>query len=140
MAKLWKLPMLFVCENNRVAMGTVVERSSQNTDFFARGDQIPGFRVDGNDFLAVREAFKWAKNWAIENGPLMIECDTYRYHGHSMSDPGDTYRTRDEVLKVREERDCIKHVKELLLKNNFATEQELEAIVDKVKDDIEAAY
>jgi len=97
MAKIWNLPMLFVCENNKVAMGTTVKRSSQNPDFFARGDRIPGFRVDGNDFLAVREGFKWAKKFALENGPLVIECDTYRYHGHSMSDPGDTYRTREEV-------------------------------------------
>lgn len=94
MAKLWNLPAFFICENNKYGMGTSVERSSMNTEFYKRGDVIPGFRIEGNNVYEVKQAFKWAKNWSIEHGPLFIEILCYRYHGHSMSDPGISYRKR----------------------------------------------
>ncbi len=72
MAKLWSLPALFICENNKYGMGTSIERSSQNTEFYTRGDQIPGFRVEGNNVFEIREAMKFAKTYSIANGPLFI--------------------------------------------------------------------
>ena len=78
-----------------------------NPHFFERGDQIPGIRADGNNLLQVREVTRWAKQYAIEHGPLYLEFMTYRYHGHSMSDPGTTYRTRDEVQSHRKTTDPI---------------------------------
>lgn len=95
MAKLWNLPALFICENNKYGMGTSVVRSSMNTEFYTRGDVIPGIRFEGNNVFEIREAFKWAKDWSIKNGPLFIEILCYRYHGHSMSDPGISYRKRE---------------------------------------------
>ena len=80
---------------------------------------------------------KWAKNYVIENGPIFIEFDTYRYHGHSMSDPGITYRTREEITNVRQTRDPVEIVRKLLLENNFAKEDELKSIEKKIKKDIE---
>ena len=102
LASLWKLPCLFVCENNKFGMGTSVERASANTDFYTRGDTIPGIRVDGLNVFSVREATRWAvEHIRAGNGPVLMELVTYRYRGHSMSDPGTSYRTRDDVKKVR---------------------------------------
>jgi pyruvate dehydrogenase E1 component alpha subunit len=116
MAALWKLPVIFLCENNLYGMGTPVERASSNTKFYTRGDNIPGFKVDAQNVIAVREAMKWAKDYCVKgNGPLFVEFLTYRYHGHSMSDPGITYRNREEVNHVRENRDPIEIVRKLLL-------------------------
>lgn len=107
MAALWKLPCIYVCENNLYGMGTPIERSSSNTKFYTRGQVVPGFKIDGQNIFHVREAMKWAKAYAIENGPFFIEMSTYRYHGHSMSDPGITYRTREEIQDYRQQRDPI---------------------------------
>jgi len=107
MAGLWKLPIVYVCENNLYGMGTSNERHSHNTRFYARGDLHPGFKIEGQNVLAVREVMKMAGAHAVENGPMLIEFDTYRYHGHSMSDPGVTYRTKDEIAEVRQNRDPI---------------------------------
>jgi pyruvate dehydrogenase E1 component alpha subunit len=76
-------------------MGTSIQKSSMNPDFYTRGDRIPGIRVHGNNVFDVKEAMKFAKNYSVENGPIFIEFLCYRYHGHSMSDPGVTYRTRE---------------------------------------------
>jgi len=95
MAGLWGLPAVFMIENNEYAMGTSVKRSSHNTEFFKRGDLIPGIRANGMNVFTVRETLKLIKQFSgiEEKGPLFLELKTYRYHGHSMSDPGITYRT-----------------------------------------------
>jgi pyruvate dehydrogenase E1 component alpha subunit len=113
MAALWKLPMVFVVENNQYAMGTAVRRSSAETEFHRRGAafRIPGMEVDGMDVLAVRQAAEVAFAHVREGrGPVLMECNTYRYRGHSMSDPA-KYRTREEVQGQRENNDPIERVK-----------------------------
>ena len=117
MAALWTLPVVYIIENNRYAMGTSVERSAAQSDFFRRGTHfgVPGKQVDGMDVLAVREAGAEAvAACRAGGGPVLLEVLTYRYRGHSMSDPA-TYRSRDEVSKVREERDPIDRVRGWLL-------------------------
>ncbi|XP_050582581.1 uncharacterized protein LOC126918567 [Bombus affinis] len=125
MSKLWNLPVVFVCENNKYAMGTVVQRHSANTNFYTRGDLIPGVKVDGMRVMDVREAVKFARDYALRNGPILLEMVTYRYFGHSMSDPGTSYRTRDEVKKIQAERDPIELLTKLLVENGVKTEAEI---------------
>jgi pyruvate dehydrogenase E1 component alpha subunit len=137
MAALWKLPAVFICENNLYGMGTSNARAAANVNYYARGDTIPGFRIDAQNVLIVRETMKWTKNYAVNNGPLFIEYRTYRYHGHSMSDPGVTYRTRDEIKHVRDYRDPIGLVKHMLLENSWATEKELKEIEKSIRADVE---
>lgn len=138
MAALWKLPAIFICENNLYGMGTSNARAAANTDYYTRGESIPGFKCDAQNVLLVRETMKWAKNYSVANGPLFIEYMTYRYHGHSMSDPGVTYRTREEIKHVREYRDPIGLVKHMLLENSWATEKELKEIEKEIRASIEA--
>jgi len=117
MASLWKLPIVFVIENNQYAMGTAVSRSSAETHFYRRGTafRIPGMQVDGMDVLEVRKAAEIAlAHVRGGNGPVLMELNTYRYRGHSMSDPA-KYRTREEVQGVREKRDPIEHLKSELM-------------------------
>jgi pyruvate dehydrogenase E1 component alpha subunit len=116
MAALWKLPIIFVVENNNYAMGTRVDRSSAETHFHKRGEafRIPGIQVDGMDVLAVHGASKVAIDFVRGgNGPLIMEMKTYRYRGHSMSDPA-KYRSREEVQDVREKSDPIEGLKKEL--------------------------
>jgi pyruvate dehydrogenase E1 component alpha subunit len=136
MAELWKLPVVYVIENNRYAMGTSVQRSSAQTDFSKRGlsFNIPGEQVDGMDVREVRAAGAKALEWArTGKGPYILEMQTYRYRGHSMSDPA-KYRTREEVQKVREESDPIDRVQQRIVKNKWATEDELKAIDKHIRD------
>jgi len=141
MAELWDLPCIFVIENNQYAMGTSVKRATKSPDFWERGASygIEGESVDGMDVLAVKAAGEKAvKHARAGKGPYILEIMTYRYRGHSMSDPA-KYRTRDEVQKIREERDAIENVRQLLLEGGHATEDELKAIDKEVKDLINEA-
>ncbi|CAK9802523.1 Pyruvate dehydrogenase E1 component subunit alpha, somatic form, mitochondrial [Anthophora plagiata] len=130
MSKLWSLPVVYICENNLYAMGTVVDRHSANPNFYTRGDLIPGVKIDGMKVTAVREAIKFAREYALRNGPIILEMVTYRYFGHSMSDPGTSYRTRDEVKAVQAERDPILLLGKQLVENGMKTEEEIRAIRD----------
>jgi pyruvate dehydrogenase E1 component alpha subunit len=130
MAELWKLPVVYVIENNRYAMGTAVARASAQTDFSKRGAsfEIPGDQVDGMDVRAVKAAGDKAIAWCrAGKGPYILEMMTYRYRGHSMSDPA-KYRTREEVEKVRTEHDPIEQVRARLLATRRASEDELKKI------------
>ena len=135
MARLWNLPVVYVIENNQYAMGTSIERSSSETHLYKRGSsfRIPGEEVDGMDVLAVKAAAQKAADYARSGeGPYILEMKTYRYRGHSMSDPA-KYRTRDEVDEVRKTRDPIDHVQELLEKHGWADEAALKTIDAEVK-------
>lgn len=135
MAELWNLPVLFIIENNQYAMGTSVARSSSETELYKRGISfgIEGVQVDGMNVLAVRDACKKAFKHARDgNGPMILEMKTYRYRGHSMSDPA-KYRTRDEVKKTRDERDPIDNVKNRLIEEGWADTDSLKAIDKEIK-------
>ncbi|OUS35634.1 pyruvate dehydrogenase (acetyl-transferring) E1 component subunit alpha [Rhodobacterales bacterium 56_14_T64] len=135
MAALWQLPVVFVIENNGFAMGTSQKRSSVTPDIYTRGEAfgIPGEAVDGMSVLTVKEAGERAvAHCRAGKGPYILEVKTYRYRGHSMSDPA-KYRTREEVQKMREERDPIEQVRAMLLDNKYATEDDLKAIDKDIK-------
>ncbi|MFN6951038.1 MAG: pyruvate dehydrogenase (acetyl-transferring) E1 component subunit alpha [Albidovulum sp.] len=135
MAALWKLPVIFVIENNQYAMGTAQRRSTSTPDLYTRGAAfgIPGEVVDGMDVLAVKAAGEKAvAHCRAGEGPYILEVKTYRYRGHSMSDPA-KYRTREEVQKIREEKDAIEHVRELILQGKHATDDDLKAIDKEIK-------
>jgi len=134
MASLWKLPIVFVVENNQYAMGTAVKRSSAETEFYRRGTafRIPGMNVNGMDVLEVRAAAETAFAHVREgNGPVLMECSTYRYRGHSMSDPA-KYRTREEVQGYREGRDPIEGLKKTLIEQG-SSEDDLKAIDKEIR-------
>jgi pyruvate dehydrogenase E1 component alpha subunit len=136
MAALWMLPVIYIIENNRYAMGTSVQRSSAETDFSQRGVsfRIPGVQIDGMDVRAVKAAGDMAVEWCRSGkGPIILEMQTYRYRGHSMSDPA-KYRTKEEVQKMRSEQDPIEQVKERLLKAKWASEDDLKAIDKEVRE------
>ena len=135
MAALWDLPVIFVIENNHYAMGTSMKRSTKSVTLFGRGQAygIPGEQVDGMDVLAVKAASEKAvAHCRTGKGPYILEVMTYRYRGHSRSDPA-KYRSREEVQKMREERDAIEHVRELLLQGGHATDDDLKAIDKEIK-------
>jgi pyruvate dehydrogenase E1 component alpha subunit len=134
MAELWKLPVIFVIENNQYAMGTSVNRASSEDQLYRRGEsfRIPGIQVDGMDVLAVRGAAETAMEWTrAGKGPVLLELKTYRYRGHSMSDPA-KYRSRDEVQAVRDKSDPIEGLKRELEKVGVG-EDELKAIEKEIK-------
>ncbi|MEM7438430.1 MAG: pyruvate dehydrogenase (acetyl-transferring) E1 component subunit alpha [Pseudomonadota bacterium] len=135
MAALWQLPCIFVIENNQYAMGTSQQRSTSTPAIYTRGEAfgIPGEEVDGMDVLAVKAAGEKATaHCRAGKGPYILEMKTYRYRGHSMSDPA-KYRTREEVQKVKSEKDPIDHVRDLLITGKHATEDELKAVDKSVK-------
>jgi len=141
MASLWKLPVVYVIENNRYGMGTSVARASSNQELFSRGAAfgIPGISVDGMDVLAVKEAGEKALEHARSgNGPYILGMQTYRYRGHSMSDPA-KYRSREEVSKIRSERDPIDRVRQHVLEAKASDENGLKQIDSDVKAIVSAA-
>src|SRR5271168_5277584 len=136
MASLWKLPIVYVIENNRYGMGTSISRASARTDLFHRGIAygIPGEQVDGMDVAAVFEAAQAATEHARSGqGPIILEMLTYRYRGHSMSDPA-KYRTKEEVDRMRAEHDPIDHLRQRLIQERMAEEGELKEIERKVRE------
>jgi pyruvate dehydrogenase E1 component alpha subunit len=141
MAALWKLPVVYVIENNKYAMGTSIERSSAGTELYKRGTAygIPGERVDGMDVMAVRKAGAAALAHARSGkGPYILEMMTYRYRGHSMSDPA-KYRSKEEVAKMRQEHDPIDRLREYILSNKIADEAKLKDFDREIKEIVGAA-
>ncbi|KAF3171320.1 alpha subunit of pyruvate dehydrogenase [Orbilia oligospora] len=135
MAKLWDIPVVFGCENNKYGMGTSAARSSALTEYHQRGQYIPGLKVNGMDVLAVKQACAWAKEYTTSGkGPLVMEFLTYRYGGHSMSDPGTSYRTREEVSWMRTNQDAIAGLRTRLLDWGVVTEDGLKELDKGVKD------
>jgi pyruvate dehydrogenase E1 component alpha subunit len=133
MAALWGLPMIFLIENNEYGMGTSSARGSASNKFYTRGDYIPGIWIDGMDVLATKKGFQWAAEYVRVGRPLFVEVSTYRYHGHSMSDPGISYRSREEVKAVQEQRDCIDQTKQRLLEAGWATPAEIKAMTKEAR-------
>ena len=141
MAELWKLPVIYVIENNRYAMGTAITRSSATTNLSHRGASfnIPGEQVDGMDVRAVKAAGEKAAEWCRSGkGPFILEMLTYRYRGHSMSDPA-KYRTREEVDEVRTHHDPIDMIRQRILERKHANEDALKKIDGEVRDLINEA-
>jgi pyruvate dehydrogenase E1 component alpha subunit len=141
MAELWKLPVVYVIENNRYAMGTSITRASAQVNLSKRGASfnIPGEQVDGMDVRAVKAAGERAAQWCRDGkGPFILEMLTYRYRGHSMSDPA-KYRTREEVEKVRTTHDPIDMARQRILERKLAKEDELKKIDGEVRDLINEA-
>ena len=135
MAALWKLPIIYIVENNRYAMGTSTARSSAQSNFSLRGNSfgIPGHQVDGMDVRAVHAAAVEAvAHCRSGKGPIILEMLTYRYRGHSMSDPA-KYRSKDEVTTMRSERDPIEQVRKRILEQKFASEDELKDIEKDIR-------
>ncbi len=140
MAALWKLPVIFVIENNQYAMGTAQERSTSSPEIYTRGEAfgIKGEAVDGMDVIAVKTAGDKAADYCrAGKGPYILEIKTYRYRGHSMSDPA-KYRTREEVQKMRAQRDPIEAVRTLLISEKHATDEEIKTIDKEIKGIINA--
>jgi len=141
MAALWKLPVVYIIENNRYGMGTAVSRSSASPNLYGRGAPfgIPGYQLDGMNVLAVLAAVEEAVEYArAGKGPFILEMLTYRYRGHSMSDPA-KYRSKDEVSRMRAEHDPIDQLRKRLIDGNVADEDKLKIIDKDVKDVVTAA-
>ena len=138
MAALWKLPVIYIIENNRYAMGTSIERASSTTELYRRGDAfgIPGVQVNGMDVLEVKKAGEEAvKHCRAGKGPILLEMETYRYRGHSMSDPA-KYRSKEEVSDVKEQHDAIDHIKSFIVEGKYASEADIKAIDKEVKAEV----
>jgi pyruvate dehydrogenase E1 component alpha subunit len=147
MAALWKLPMIFCIENNQYGMGTSIDRHSSIQDYYKMGNAIPGLRIDGMNVLAVKEGMRFCKEWAGSGkGPIYVEMMTYRYHGHSMSDPGTTYRNREEIAFTRSTRDPLEFIKKCIHDAGFlagsgggGADEELKEIEKRIRKTVQAA-
>jgi len=133
MSSLWDLPVIYLVENNHYGMGTSTSRAAADVEFYKRGAFVPGIRVDGMDVFGVKHATQYCVDFVKSNGPIVLECSTYRYVGHSMSDPGTSYRTRTEIDEVRNRRDPIEKVRTKMIANKVATEDELKAIDKEIR-------
>jgi len=137
MAALWKLPVIYLCENNKYGMGTSAVRASAVPHFYTRGDYIPGIQCDGMNIFAVREAFRFAAQWCREGkGPVVVEAKTYRYHGHSMSDPGISYRSHDEVQEFRSQFDPLTFLKKFMMDQKWFKEDELKEVEKEIRQQV----
>jgi len=137
MAGLMKLPICYVIENNKYAMGTASHRHNFHHPIMSKFRSFPGVKVDGQCVFNMREWSRWAKKHVIKYGPMFMEIDTYRYQGHSMSDPGISYRSKDEVTEFRKSRDCIAKIRKILLDHNLKTEKEIEDMEEEVKNKLD---
>ena len=141
MASLWKLPVIFCIENNQYGMGTSIKKASAGGDLSRHGESfgIPGMEVDGMNPIKVYESSKQAVEWVRSgNGPIILEMKTYRYRGHSMSDPA-KYRSREEVQKIRDEKDPIDDIKSLLIDNRIYSDKEVKKIDTNIRETISIA-
>lgn len=139
MAALWKLPVVYIVENNGYSMGTSIARHCSIKDLYKRSESfgIPGVQIDGMNLLEVMQKGKEAVDYVRQgNGPIFIEMKTYRYRGHSMSDPGN-YRSKEEVTDMREHHDPINSYRDYLLKNKLCSEEDLKIIDKEIKQIIE---
>ncbi|CBH16433.1 pyruvate dehydrogenase E1 alpha subunit, putative [Trypanosoma equiperdum] len=137
-AALQRIPVIFCCENNHYGMGTREDRAAYQPQMYRRGDYIPGLRVDGMDVLAVQEGTRWAKEWCLAGkGPVVLEMDSYRYMGHSMSDPDSQYRTKNDIQEVRRTRDCIEKMKEFVVSEGIMTVEEIKQMEKDVKKEVD---
>ncbi|MFN7038376.1 MAG: pyruvate dehydrogenase (acetyl-transferring) E1 component subunit alpha [Alphaproteobacteria bacterium] len=141
MAALWKLPVIYIIENNEYAMGTSVKRSTASTELYKRGESfgVPGKQVNGMDIFEVYKVGQEAVNFVRSgNGPILLEMKTYRYRGHSMSDPA-KYRSKEEVSAYRENHDPIENLKSYLLNGKYASEDDFKEIEKEIKDTVNEA-
>ena len=139
MAALWKLPMIFCIENNHYGMGTSMDRHSSISDYYKMGNAIPGIRIDGMNVLAVAEGMRYVKDYCGSgNGPMYVEMMTYRYHGHSMSDPGTTYRNREEIALTRSTRDPLEFLKKTMVDAGFYEAEELKEKEKTIRKQVQA--
>jgi len=130
--------MIFCIENNRYGMGTSIDRHSSIMDYYKMGNEIPGLRIDGMNVLAVKEGMRFAKDYCGSgNGPMYVEMMTYRYHGHSMSDPGTTYRNRDEIAFTRSTKDPLEFVKKCLVDAEYMTADELKEVEKRIRKEVQ---
>jgi pyruvate dehydrogenase E1 component alpha subunit len=139
LASIWKLPVLFVCENNQYGMSMSKKRSMNIDDIAVRASSygIPGETIDGNDVLKVYEKMKQAREYVRDNGPMLLVCNTYRYLGHSKSD-ANVYRTKEEINEWKE-KDPIKRLKEYLVSGKVMTQKEIDALETETTQIIEDA-
>ena len=141
MAKLWNLSVVYIIENNEYSMGTAVARSTANPELYRRGESfgIPGLKADGMNVFEMEKAAKTAFDYVkAGNGPFLIEAKTYRYKGHSVSDPA-TYRTKEEVKDMMENRDPIEQLKDFILEKKYFGQDKFDAIEDDVKNIVQKA-
>jgi len=143
MAGIWKLPCVFLIENNHYGMGTSEQMAHSYLPIMGKLRGFPALHCDGSNIWAVKEATKFCKEYTIKNGPIVLEIDTYRYFGHGPSDPGITYRKAEEVQERRSKRDCIDLVRKYLIQNQVSTKEELDQkdkeISRKIRDDVQKA-
>jgi len=138
MASLWKLPMIFCIENNHYGMGTSIDRHSSHSDYYKMGNHIPGLRIDGMNLLAVKQGMAFVRDFCSSgNGPMYVEMMTYRYHGHSMSDPGTTYRNREEIAFTRSTRDPLEFVKKTMIDAGFADADEVKKVEKQIRREVQ---